>query len=705
MRRVHKITSWVLTLLFALALVPAASASASAAPTQIINVVYDDSGSMIETDGQLVDTWCQAKYAMEVFAALLGTHDTMNVYVMSDFAGGGMSAAPKLVLKGGDGQAANVAKVHGMLTAAGGTPFNSVRKAYADLEAAAADEKWLVVLTDGSFQGVDNMDAFFAQKADDVNVMFLGMGPNASQITANPSANIYCEKAATSREILSSITGICTRIFNSDRLEVNVSAKTITFDVPMAELVVFAQGAHVSVNGIVNGSGKEFLSSTQPVSVQYSEQAASNHSEFVVARDLKGSVSTFKDDFEAGSYTLDIAGADTIEVYYKPNVEIAAYLTDSSGAEVTSMESLKAGEYTIEFGFVKAGTSERVNNSSLLGDVFYSAVVTNNGVTHEAPYSSGDTIYIEEGPLEIDATAHYLEYHSVSTHLDYSIYADKEVALSVIDTPTYAITRDGIDAADPIRVKALLDGREITAEQWAEMSPLSVCADSASQEGGYGPFTVEKSEVPGIYEIYPSLSDGDMNTQLYGGCTFLASYDGKHGQATWSGATKGTFEVNDTRTWLDRHMQEIIRWAVILAIALLILGYIPPFKKYLPKKLKKSPGINCSPTVPIVKPTTESGRLTKFRASTLIPYRAQRGTIRFVPSSSPVSGIPSLKVKAVGGNGMLILNTADYAGDERIKFDGQPVAAGVTKPMRKGAGTMITVKGQTMTYTCVPSKK
>jgi len=670
-----------------------------------INVVYDDSGSMITSKGQPVDTWCQAKYAMEVFAAMLGTADTMNIYVMSDFGSGRISSAPKLVLRGEDGQNTNVSKVHNMITAAGNTPFDSVRKAYSDLKETAADEKWLVVLTDGEFQGVDDMNAYFAGKSADINVMFLGMGPDASEIRSDPANGIYSEKAATSDQILNEIMGICTRIFNSDRLEVRASEKTIAFDVPMSELVVFAQGANVSINGVVNAEGKKFLSSTQPVVVQYSERAATNYEDYIIARNLKGSICSFKDDFAVGSYTLDVAGADTIEVYYKPNVEIAAYLTDSSGAEVTSLENLKAGEYTITFGFVKAGTMEKVDQSSLLGEVSYSAMVTNNGVTHEKIYTSGDKIYIEEGSLEIDATANYLEYNSVSTHLDYSIYEDKNIGLSVIETPTYQITKDGLEASAPIRIQAMMEGGEITAEQWDKMSLIQVYADSSAVEAGYGAFAVEKSETPGIYNVYPSLSDGPLRASLYEECNFLVSYDEKHGEATWSGTTEGTFMANDSRTWLERHMHLIIRWAILAALVLLILGYIPPFKKYLPRNLKKSPKINCSPNSPVVRPMTERGRFTKSRASTLIPHKAQQGSIRFVPSSSPVSGTPSLKIKAAGGNGMLILNTSDYAGKDHIKFDSQPVATGITKPMRKGSGVTITVKTEQMTYTCVPSKK
>ena len=84
------------------------SAVTSNAPKRVINLVYDDSGSMIITDikdkngkvvekDKKVDTWCQAKYAIEVFASLMDDNDTLNIYVMSSYT------KPKLVLKGSDG--------------------------------------------------------------------------------------------------------------------------------------------------------------------------------------------------------------------------------------------------------------------------------------------------------------------------------------------------------------------------------------------------------------------------------------------------------------------------------------------------------------------------------------------------------------------------------------------------------------------------
>ena len=171
-----------------------ANAETNDYPIRTINVVYDDSGSMINTNGSSVDTWCQAKYAMEVFSAMLEENDTMNIFCMSDFENG-ITAGPKLSLKGSDGTSANVNKVHSMVTRAGNTPFNAVKAAYNNLLISSADEKWLVVLTDGEFQGINNIDDYFSSKSKDVNVMFLGMGTNADGIKSDENNNIYFEKA------------------------------------------------------------------------------------------------------------------------------------------------------------------------------------------------------------------------------------------------------------------------------------------------------------------------------------------------------------------------------------------------------------------------------------------------------------------------------------------------------------------------------
>ena len=122
-----------------------------------------------------------------------------------------------------------------------------------------ADEKWLVVLTDGVFQGIAGqaeIESYLGQKDPSIKVMFLSMGAKAAMISSNEGIDIYSEKAETNDQILNKITDICTRVFNSDRLDVNSKSKEFEFDVPMAELIVFAQGEKVKISGIEDSEGE-----------------------------------------------------------------------------------------------------------------------------------------------------------------------------------------------------------------------------------------------------------------------------------------------------------------------------------------------------------------------------------------------------------------------------------------------------------------
>ena len=674
----------------------------SSAPTRIVNVVYDDSGSMIKTNGQLVDTWCQAKYAMEVFAAMLSSKDTMNIYVMSDFESG-TGKGPRLQLKGQEGTATNVRKIHDMVTRAGNTPFNSVRRAYNDIDAANADEKWLVVLTDGEFQNAGDINAFFAQKANDVKVMFLGMGPDADAIAANEGNSLYYVEAKDNSQILTKITDISTRIFNRDKLDVNVTKKTFSFDIPMSELIVFAQGNNVSVKGIKNSDGNVFNTSTEPVSVKYSDVPTTNtgYPDFIVDKSLQGCIATFKDDFIAGDYSIDISNAETIEIYYKPNIEIAAYLKDSKGNEVTDLTDLAAGEYTIEFGFVKGGTDEKIGNSKLLGKVTYEAKVTNNEVQHEKTYASGDKISIEEGSLAIDVIGHYLDYNSVATHLDYSIFKDKAITFELIEGPTYVVEDSGFVDATPMKVKVLADGKELTSEQWnffvAPKAKLS-----KSQEFKVDDFLIEKSEQTGVLNVTPKLKKDKPSTGTYTDCGYTLSYDEQHGNESWKGESEVQMKMQDNRSWFARNKGKIIKYGILLLLLLILLGYMPFIKHYLPKSLKSKPNIERASNTPGLVLPDVKGDYTKSFLSTIIPYVPQKGTIKVIPAG--VAGVPKLEVKGIKGNRMSITNIRTFAGKEYVTFNGESIPKDYNKrSMDTSAGITVCVERNDCMHTCIPN--
>lgn len=687
-------------LLLSVIYIPINATGTGSEPSRMINVVYDDSGSMYQTD-VFVDTWCQAKYSMEVFAAMLGENDTLNVYYMSDYQTG-TGSAPRIVLYGKDGSAANVGKLHSEKTKAGNTPFNSVRKACSDLSKTIADEKWLVILTDGAFEdgalSKAEIDSFLAAKDPDISVMFLAMGPSASGITANESQNIFYVEAKTNNLILNQITGICTRIFNSNKLDVNASTKTFSFDVPMGELTVFAQGANVQINGIKREDGTLVKSSRIPVEVKYSECDAINYSN-EPARDLAGSIATFIDDFSAGDYTVDVSGAETIEIYYKPNVEVAAYLTDAQGNEVTDMANLEAGEYTISFGFVKSGTEEKVSQSKLLGDVTYEAYVTNNGTTHEKAYSDGDKITLEEGTLSIDVSAQYLDYNSVSTHLDYSVFQNKTLSFSVKNNPTYNIISGGIENNDFIELEAKIDDREITQEEWESMDLPTISLVNEQRDFKIDEPIIEKTDQPGIYKIHPVLPGDKPSTGTYVDCNYNVVYQQTFGAETWSGEASDVIRFNDTRSWWERNWDLFVKLIILAAILFVLAGYLPFIKHYLPRGLQKRPYIKATSSQPGVKKQDKSGLFKKKLLTTILPYISQTGTIKVVPKG--VTGAPPLEVKAMSRKKMKLTNFKSYVGKDYITFDGETLKKDLKK-FEIDVGVSVKVKRGEWTYECSP---
>lgn len=555
--------------------------------TRQINLVYDDSTSMRD-NGQT--TWCQAKYATEVFAALMEENDTMNVYAMSDFDIG--PSEPHLVLSGADGAETNVNRIHNMITRMWGTPFLSVEYAYQELLQSTADEKWLVVFTDGSFVDEDNnvmfgasVNNFFSGKSDDVRVMYLAIGENAFAINEDQGKNIFSEKAASGAEVLQKLTGMSNRIYNRNKLEVDITKRTFSFDVPMSELIVFVQGKGVSISGLTGADGKT-IQGESPVEVKYSEQADINYSPgaFPFDDSLQGEIAFFTGDFAAGEYTVDCGNAKTIEIYYKPNVDIQVMLTDSEGNVYSPNDPISPGDYSLSFGFVKPGTDEMLGSSDLLGDVNFSASLTMDGKKEETTYTSGDTITILEGSQAlIQARAEYLDGSSVETELSYHILQGYILSVKASLSPQYRLTMDGFSNGDePLIVELVPEKDEISQEIWDKMESITVQA-ADKEESRLGKFEVVKTDEIGVFQIYPTVyndqpllnSVGDISLDI----SFSQNIDGE----TWHGEGTGTLHISDGIPGGVRMLPWLIALAVLVLILLFILWFMT--RKVLPKKI------------------------------------------------------------------------------------------------------------------------
>lgn len=105
---------------------------------------------------------------------------------------------------------------------------------------------------------------------------------------------------------------------------------------------------------------------------------------------LKGAVAVFADPSSSiveGEYTLNIEGADSIQVYYEPNVEFGAELL--KGGKKVDGDTIEGGSYQVKVGFIDLLSGKFIKDSKLLGKPEYTLTVNgqeyglggNGGVT------------------------------------------------------------------------------------------------------------------------------------------------------------------------------------------------------------------------------------------------------------------------------------------------------------------------------------
>ena len=116
-----------------------------------------------------LDTWCQAKYSMEVFAAMLGERDTMNVFYMSDYKEG-TSAAPGI--KGLNG----IAVVFYYGDDEQQILINSTTDRYYDITNKVKDHDGLVIIMNagGELLSLTNLKLTYAEEPTPVQLAPVG---------------------------------------------------------------------------------------------------------------------------------------------------------------------------------------------------------------------------------------------------------------------------------------------------------------------------------------------------------------------------------------------------------------------------------------------------------------------------------------------------------------------------------------------------
>jgi hypothetical protein len=690
-----------------------------------INLVLDDSGTMFRdfAKKEALTRWSHAKYSLGVFAALMGPGDELRVFRLSDFAGRNPTRAPVLSLSGSNQPSTNVERIDSMKMIGGQTPFAAVTGAFDDLLTAGAEEKWLVVLTDGKFRvagdGGREQDIEEAElrgriedlaengTEQDIRIAYLALGQDIPTIASQPKRKIYGKQATDTDDLLGEVEEFANLIFGRDELPPSVftslSPPTADIDIDMDQMIVFSQGPDINIGPLQTSSGVTNPSTL--VNVRWSEnphQVKRNEVpiESKPDRGLEGQVAYFS-DVPKGSVGFDISNArpGVPTVFYRPQVRLGYELRDPQGTPVRG-NAVEAGEYSVVYGFQDLNCN--FVESKLLGDVQYlsTSIAVGDEVVAE-DFKSGDVISFPEGKADIEIVASYLQGTIVppgrfsKTFLKPALMS-RMVAAEAKFKVTEMVDFQADAAAIPLEYTVIEDGvsRLPDADEWAALDPSTFEVNSDSNLE----FDLKKLDEPGQLLLRARAPEGDVFEADTG--TIEATVRGSYADDRPDLYAEETvqFEVEKDYSGWDKFVDWFSKtgWKILLGLLLLaiLLGYL--FKRRFAGNVKRNPEII---GVPRMLGTTQIKANGKFKANRLpkfLPFVANTATLTYVPPGTP--GFKKLKLKAGPSKKMIVTNWKDIAVKGNVEINGLRIDEETRKAPTFGTSAPITAITPQMTY-------
>ena len=563
-----------------------------------IAVVFDNSGSMYtdKSEPEYADNkaWCRAKYSMEIFASMLDydNGDKLSIYPMWPVTTDGKTNS-----KGSDkaikiNKFSDVDKINKIYTPDPlGTPFTPVKSAYNYLKKSdGSNEKWLIILTDGKFDDIKESDLkkkLIACTNGNVNVQYLGIGDKAQLdgIKDGEYKNFYVTNSSDT-SLKEDLVDICNNIF--ERIELDkkyLKNKKLTLDISMSNLVVFAQGKKAKINSLKNSEGSEIKKIQDTEQIKYSTISAGGKYKNSLWDDtLAGQVVTF-DSCPKGKYTLDYSGVESIQIFYEPDVYLAATLTDSEGNVISEEELSKGvapGDYNVNFSLLDSCTNEDMTDSKLLAVKDIKGFITDeNG--NKTEIEDGEKITLKpDTKLKLDATASYLNGYKLSmsdrgSSLDINVNPpeqDKiEVKIKVNQLDNWYTLLEHEDWKS-IRVNVTRDGKKLTDEELASYNSKLTFSDNLT-------YSYKMLSGESAYEVYVATDNNGKYVEPKEGMyelTANVSTKDEYGR-TLEGKDSEKIRITKYPNW--------VKWVIVglafLLLALLVLLYL--MRKALPPKV------------------------------------------------------------------------------------------------------------------------
>ncbi len=587
--------------------------------TYDIAVAYDNSGSMFQGKTR----WCDAKYAMEIFASMLDYEngDRLNIYTMWPVSIGNNTSQTTTHVTVSSVE--DIDKIHNMYTqyepskCSAQTPYIPVVEATEALKASTMEEKWLIVLTDGAFnqEGREDTSAKFSSgfpldarlksiAAQGIKVQFLGLDlsdeTKQSQLyKVTQSENLLVEYS-TSSTLKNSLIGICNKIFQRHELKGKLNGSKLKLDISMSKIIVFAQGDSDKTPVLKDASGKTVAAKMDSGLRKFSDLSLSvdrytkpdyKGDKVLVNNKLFGQVVTFE-GLKAGEYTLENVDKN-VQIFYEPDVDISVVLKNSDGNEVSKdSKDNMPGEYKIEYSVVDRQTGADVTGSPLMGkngveDLKCVAEITNGNDKKEVELASGKSVYLDAGDnvfFNIEGT--YLDVYTITTRDNKSDFTIEIIPFPTVkeleidikpDDDGYNVSKQ--DEWKPVMVYLTLDGEKLSADQVARLK------STVNVEGV--PFTYEFVPEKSAYAVYIGKSEDGKTTEVEKGSYKVevnATYTDEYGQAGEPKTEKESISV-----W---SIWDILKWIIIIACIIAFIAWLMLHKSlpaYVALEINKQP--------------------------------------------------------------------------------------------------------------------
>ncbi len=557
-----------------------ASAEATISKTEKnydIAVVFDNSGSMYQGEG-----WCRAKYAMEIFASMLNyDKDKLHIFPMWEVTtdgsqpdSGGSYSEIEIKSKSDIDKISRLYTVH-----PSNTPFAPITEAHNYLKKSTADEKWLIVLTDGEFNqeargkgaSINLQKRLSSLASNEIKIQYLGFG-EATALKADEANNFFTKKSSDT-SLKDDLIGICNEIFQRSVLPGNrLNGGSLNIDLSMKNVIVFAQGANAKIISLKDSNGKEIPITLDSGQRKYSTIKAKGYSNAPVDNSLAGQVVTFA-SCSKGEYTLSYSGADAIQIFYEPDVDIEVAMTNSDGETIDGASGdIPAGEYTITSKIVDRTTREDVTSHELMGsNVDLKTYVKSSNYSESKEYSNGAKITLEpNSDIEITIEGVYLDKYKISSKDDTNLawlselkVGESETKFEIkVDVEQTWYRKQDHDAWQPIKVLITLDGEKLTDEQLKHIDLLISTSNDLT-------YSVKPIAGESAYSLYIAQDENgnyiEPNTGKYK-LKISANYTDEYGSIKESNKETISFEI--------RTYSEMWRWIFISLIILIVLAVL-----------------------------------------------------------------------------------------------------------------------------------